>query len=97
MREAGRLARGEMRLDRPWEAAIQARQAAIRATYADQAVIFERTGDKKLLAIAAQLRTFVSKTPVVQTHRTQQIAILRPERSKDPKIGREVQSSADRE
>ncbi len=75
--EAWRIAQGEMKVGRPWEAAIAARQRAVRTAYLDQASVLERAGDARSVALAARIRTFVGAMPAVLTRRNEWVGVAR--------------------
>lgn len=75
--EALRIARGELMLERPWEAAIRARQAAVRDAYLREAERLDASKDDRARNLAQQLRLFVRAMPLVSTRRNEWVQIAR--------------------
>ena len=88
--EAWKIAEGELRVERPWETAIAARQGEIRSFYLGQAEALERATDERSRLLARSLRDFVSAMPSVATRRNAWVQAARFELrdrkdfSKDP-------------
>lgn len=77
--EAWKIARGELKLDRPWEKAIVLRQRDVRAAYLQQAETLERVADERSRALARDLRAFVQAMPGVVTRRNVWVEAARSE------------------
>ena len=75
--EAIRIARGELKLERPWEAAISSRQEAVRYAYLAEAAKLARSGDERSQVLSRQLVVFVQGMPSVSTRRTEWIQSAR--------------------
>ena len=65
--EAWKIARGELKAERPWEWAIAARQMDVRNAYLKQADHLDRAADERLRSLARNLRAFVKGMPPVAT------------------------------
>lgn len=77
--EAWQIARGELRVDQPWEAFIAKRQREVRAAYLEQATILESTGNPEMKALALSVRAFVERMPGVSTRRNAWVSSAREE------------------
>ena len=92
--EAWRIARGEVKIDRPWETAIVERQKAVREAYLEEAASLQRATDGQSRVLARELKSFVGKMPRVATRRNEWVQIAReaqnarsqdaPEKLRDP-------------
>lgn len=69
--EAVAIARGDLKVGRPWEGPIRQRQTTVRKAYLDAAQMLGRSGSAEDKALASQLRTFVSTMPPVATRRNE--------------------------
>lgn len=76
--EAWRIARGGLKVERPWEASIVTRQAAVRDAYLAQARELERSPDSGSHVLAHRLRAFVKAMPGVSTLRNDRFEPPRP-------------------
>ena len=67
--EAWKIAQGGLKVERPWEAAIVARQRAIRDAYLKRADELAVSTDPQARALAERLRGFVKEMPALSTRR----------------------------
>lgn len=77
--EAWKIARRELKLERPWETAIAARQKEVRKAYLEQASELDRARDERSRALARSLRAFVKAMPPVATRRNTWVQAARSE------------------
>ena len=75
--EAFRIARGELELESPWEAAISVRQKAVREAYLAEAASLEWSKDERARTLARQLLSFVRGMPSASTRRTEWVQLAR--------------------
>jgi type IV secretory pathway VirD2 relaxase len=69
--EAGRIARGEVKTERPWEAAILDRQREIRRAYLAYADRLDASSHEPSRELARRVRSFVDEMPVPITRRNE--------------------------
>lgn len=77
--EVWRIARGELKLERPWKQAMLGPQREIRRAYLDQAVALERADDPQSRALAARVRGFVGRMSPVLVRRNEWVGVARGE------------------
>lgn len=75
--EALRIAKGELQVERPWEAAILRRQRTVRQAYLHQADALARSGSGEALGLSESLRAFVAAMPVPTTRRNDLVRAAR--------------------
>ena len=74
--EAARIARGELRLERPWERALLRRQQEVRGAYLHHADTLDG-GDGDAKELAKSLRAFVQAMPAAATRRNEWVRAAR--------------------
>ena len=77
--EALRIAKGDQKVDRPWEPAILQRQQEVRRAYLEQAAALDQSGDPNGRALAVSLRAFVKGMPAPATRRNAWVRAAREE------------------
>ncbi len=89
-REAAAIARGEVKVERPWEGPIRQRQKAVRTTYLETAQALARSGAPEDQSLAKQVRSFVAAMPAVATRRNELVRAISAAVAERDKVGRET-------